>query len=237
MRTRIKFCGMVRGEDVDAAVALGADAVGLVLWPRSPRALDVDAARALRRRLPSFVAAVGLFVNEPADAIAQAASRVGLDALQLHGDESPDECVRAGAMTGLPWWRAVRMRGEGDLIESAASFSQAECLVLDTWSEGYGGSGKRFDWRWAQLHAAPAPDGRPGLPARMGAAAPRVVLSGGLDAGSVGQAVLQVGPFAVDVSSGIQGPDPRRKDAASMERFVAAVVAADAQRAQRASRT
>ena len=248
MRTRIKFCGMVRGEDVDAAVALGADAIGLVLWPRSPRALDVESARALRRRLPSFVAAVGLFVNEHADAIAHAAARVGLDVLQLHGDESADDCMRAAAAAHLPWWRAIRMRGEGDLIESAATFSRAECLVLDTWSEGYGGSGRRFDWRWAQRPMPGLPEGALNAadasavasavaPPVVAAATPRVVLSGGLDPASVGQAVLQVAPFAVDVSSGIQGPDPRRKDAGSMERFVAAVVAADAQRAQRAART
>ena len=91
MRTRVKYCGLVRPQDVDAAVAIGADAVGFVFYPRSPRLLDLETAAALRRRLPSWVAAVGLFVNEPATVIEPIARRVGLDVIQLHGDESPAE--------------------------------------------------------------------------------------------------------------------------------------------------
>lgn len=213
MRTRIKFCGLVRAADVDDAVALGVDAVGFVFYPKSPRQVPPAEAAALRRRLPSFVSAVGLFVDEPAPAIARVAARVGLDVLQLHGDESPEAAHEIGAATGLPWWRAIRMRPETDLLTSARSFGAAECLVLDAFSEGYGGSGRTFDWSWIP----------PGLPAR-------IVLSGGLDAASVADAIGRVRPFAVDVSSGIQGRDPRTKDRARMERFVAAVLAADAQR-------
>lgn len=213
MRTRIKFCGLVRTADVDDAVALGVDAVGFVFYPKSPRLVSPDDAAGLRRRLPSFVSAVGLFVDEPAPSVARVASRVGLDVVQLHGDESPEAAHAIGAASGLPWWRAIRMRPETDLLTSARSFGAAECLVLDAFSEGYGGSGRTFDWSWIP----------PGLPAR-------IVLSGGLDEASVADAIGRVGPFAVDVSSGIQGRDPRTKDRARMERFVAAVLAADAQR-------
>jgi phosphoribosylanthranilate isomerase len=213
MRTRIKFCGLVRPGDVDDAVAIGADAIGFVFYPKSPRALTPEAAAVLRRRLPSFVSAVGLFVDASQKAVESTASQVGLDVLQLHGDESAPVAGALGEGCGLPWWKAIRMRPETDLLSSALTFGAAECLVLDAFSEGYGGSGRTFDWSWI-----PA-----GLPAR-------IVLSGGLDAGSVTEAIGRVRPFAVDVSSGIQGSDPRTKDRARMERFVSAVLAADADR-------
>ena len=213
MRTRIKFCGLVRPADVDTAVALGVDAIGFVFYPKSPRALTADDAAALRRRLPSFVSAVGLFVDAPVATAAATAARVGLDLLQLHGDESPEAAAEAGAACHRPWWKAIRMRPQTDLLSSAGSFGAAECLLLDAFSDGYGGSGKAFDWSWI-------PDG---LPAR-------IALSGGLDAESVTHAIGRVRPFAVDVSSGIQGSDPRTKDRVRMERFVAAVLSADASR-------
>lgn len=211
MRTRIKFCGLVRGEDVDTAVALGVDAVGFVFYPRSPRALAADDATALRRRLPSYVAAVGLFVDASAEQVASVAATVGLDVLQLHGDETPQHAQAIGRAAGRPWWKAIRMRAQTDLLSSARSYDAAECLLLDTYSEGFGGSGRAFDWSWIPR----------GLPAR-------VVLSGGLEPGSVADAIQRVRPAMVDVSSGIQADDPRRKDPARMERFVAAVLAADA---------
>lgn len=211
MRTRIKFCGLVRGEDVDTAVALGVDAVGFVFYPRSPRALPADDATALRRRLPSYVAAVGLFVDASAEQVAAVAATVGLDVLQLHGDETPQLAQAIGRAAGRPWWKAIRMRAQTDLLSSARSYDAAECLLLDTYSEGFGGSGRAFDWSWIPR----------GLPAR-------VVLSGGLEPGSVADAIQRVRPAMVDVSSGIQADDPRRKDPARMERFVAAVLAADA---------
>ena len=213
MRTRIKFCGLVRPCDVDDAVAIGVDAIGFVFYPKSPRALEPADAAALRRRLPSWVSAVGLFVNAPRETVAATAREVGLDVLQLHGDETPAIAAEAGLAAGLPWWKAFRMRPQTDLLSSAGSFGAAECLVLDAFSEGYGGSGRTFDWSWIP----------PGLPAR-------IVLSGGLDEASVADAIGRVGPFAVDVSSGIQGDDPRTKDKSRMERFVAAVLAADAKR-------
>ncbi len=210
MRTRIKFCGLVRPEDVDTAVALGVDALGFVFYPKSPRVLTPEQARALRRRLPSYVSAVGLFVNETAARVVATADEVGLDVLQFHGDETPEQC-HASTPKDLVFWRAVRMRGSGDLLESLTRYERAEALLLDSFSDGFGGSGKGFDWSWI-----PAQRSMP------------LVLSGGLDAESVGAAILAVKPMAVDVSSGIQGADARIKDKAKMERFVAAVIEADA---------
>jgi len=210
MRTRIKFCGLVRPGDVDTAVALGVDACGFVFYPGSPRALQPADAASLRARLPSYVCAVGLFVNEDPRRVRAIASRTGLDVVQFHGDESPADCA-ASTPQGIAFWRAVRMRGPADLLESLAQFGAAEALLLDSFSDGFGGSGRRFDWGWIPERRA-----RP------------LVLSGGLDAGSVGEAIARVRPMGVDVSSGIQGSDARVKDKAKMERFVAAVVAADA---------
>lgn len=210
MRTRIKFCGLVRPGDVDVAVALGADAVGFVLYPKSPRFVTPAEASGLRRRLPSYVCAVGLVVNAGADAVRSAIETVGLDVVQFHGDESPEDCER-GCAGRVPFWRAVRMRSPGDLLESGRRFTTAEALLVDAFSEGYGGSGQGFDWSWI-----PERRERP------------LVLAGGLAPETVGEAIARVRPMAVDVSSAIQGPDARSKDAARMERFMAAVLAADA---------
>lgn len=217
MRTRIKFCGLVHPDDVRTAAALGVDAVGFVFHPRSPRALDAAQAAGLRRLLPSWVAAVGLFVDAPDGKVRRVAGAVGLDVVQFHGDEAPLRCENERPL-GLPYWRAVRMRGPGDLLESFVRFSSAEALLLDSWSAGYGGSGASFDWSWI-------PAQRP-LP---------IALSGGLNPENVAAAIGEVRPSLVDVSSGIQadGPNgepvanPRRKSHERMERFVAEVLRAD----------
>ncbi len=209
-RTRVKFCGFVRPADVDAAASLGADAVGFVFYPRSPRAVDAAEAVRLRRRLPSWVAAVGLFVDEAPARVLQVVGEVGLDVVQFHGNETPDGC-RASLPAGLPFWRAVRMRGAGDLLESERLYPGAEAFLVDSFSEKFGGSGTRFDWSWI-------PQDRGG----------RLILSGGLDEASVGDAIAAVSPDMVDVSSGIQGVDPRTKDPDRMARFIAAVTQADA---------
>lgn len=227
MRTRIKFCGLVRPDDVRTAVALGVDAIGFVFYPKSPRFLELADAAALRRLLPSYVAAVGLFVDAPGQTIARTAQAVGLDVIQFHGDEPRERCER-DLPPGLAYWRAVRVKSQADLLESFDCFgcgSQgaaapraeapgAEALLLDSFSAGYGGSGASFDWNWI-----PA---QPVLP---------IVLSGGLTPESVGAAIGRVRPMMVDVSSGIQmaePPDPRAKSRQRMERFVAEVLRADA---------
>ncbi|MBN9426031.1 MAG: phosphoribosylanthranilate isomerase [Burkholderiales bacterium] len=221
MRTRIKFCGLVRPDDVRTAVALGVDAIGFVFYPKSPRFLELAEAAALRRLLPSYVTAVGLFVGGSGETIARTAQAAGLDVIQFHGDEPREQCER-DLPPGLAYWRAVRVRNQADLLESFACFGRgsqgavpgAEALLLDSFSAGYGGSGASFDWNWI-----PA---QPALP---------IVLSGGLTPESVGAAVRCVRPMMVDVSSGIQAaepPDPRAKSRQRMERFVAEVLRADA---------
>jgi len=212
LRTRIKFCGFVRASDVDDAVALGVDAIGFVFYPRSPRAIDALLAATLRRRLPSYVSAVGLFVNEDPAIVRQVGAAVGLDVIQFHGDETATQC-RESLRPGLPYWRAVRMRSPDDLLESSLRFDDAEAFLLDAFSDAFGGTGTRFDWSWIPT-ARKAP----------------LILSGGLDEHSVTQAIRQVSPTMVDVSSGIQGSDARCKDSDRMARFVAAVLAEDARR-------
>ncbi len=217
-RTRVKFCGIVDARDARDAVALGADAIGLVFYPRSPRAIDAAHAAGIRRALPSYVAAIGLFVDAPPDEVRRVAGAVGLDALQFHGNESPSDC-EASTPAGLRWWRAVRMRAEVDLLESFVCFEHAEALLLDSFSSAYGGSGTAFDWSLIPSHR-PRP----------------IVLSGGLSPDNVADAIAQVRPDAVDVSSGIQADaadgtprgEPRRKSLQRMERFMAEVLRADA---------
>lgn len=229
MRTRVKFCGLVRPVDVDVAVALGVDAIGFVFYPRSPRYLPPAEAASLRRRLPSWVSAVGLFVNETAAHCQAVAREVGLDVIQAHGDETP---ARLRGLT-LPYWKALRIGVEaqqadpeqGRVVADATAlraaiglFRQAECCLLDSASQGFGGSGHAFDWS-----LLPGPGHAPCVPV----AGTRLVLAGGLDAATVGEAIRRVRPFAVDVSSGIQANSPREKDVGRMEGFVAAVVQAD----------
>lgn len=215
MRTRIKFCGLVRPVDVDAAVRIGADAVGFVFYEPSPRHLDAATARLLRRRLPSFVRAVGLFVNASLATVRAVADDVGLDVIQLHGDESPAD-LGAVVDAGLVAWRAHRLGPGYDLAAAMATAARAEFHLLDSLSQGYGGSGKAFDWALAD-----------------GVDRSRLILSGGLQPDNVGEAIERLEPFAVDTSSGIQGQSARIKDVSRMEAFVAAVRAADGKRAAR----
>jgi phosphoribosylanthranilate isomerase len=204
-RTRIKICGLTREADVDAAVEAGADAIGFVLYPKSPRAVSAQRAGELARRLPPFVTPVLLFVNAAAQEIEAAAQAVPHALLQFHGDETPVQC-RAPAR---PYLRAVRMGPGVDLLDCGASFSDAQALLLDAHVEGYGGGGKVFDWSLVL----------PGV-------ACRLVLSGGLNPANVTDGMLRVRPWAVDVSSGVEAAKGV-KDATLMRRFCQAVHAAD----------
>lgn len=206
MKTRIKICGLTREADVDAAVEAGADAVGFVFYPPSPRYLTPERAAELARRVPPFVDVVGLFVNASAEEIAAACATVPLNLLQFHGDETPAFC-RSFAR---PWLRAARVRPGLDLVEFACSYSDARGLLLDAFVEGYGGGGHVFDWTLIP----------PGLPGHL-------VLSGGLHADNVGDAIRRVRPVAVDVSSGVEA-GKGIKDHEKIAAFVAAVRAADA---------
>lgn len=208
-RTRIKICGLTRDADVDAAVEAGADAIGLVFYPASPRHVNLEQAARLARRLPPFVTPVGLFVNADGGEVQRAVDAIPQLLLQFHGDETPDDCRRAGR----PYLRAARMAPGFDLLDFAACHPDALALLLDTHVAGYGGSGKVFDWSLIPA-TLPCP----------------VVLSGGLHAGNVAEGILQVRPWAVDVSSGVESAKGI-KDAAAMRRFCDAVRAADLLRA------
>ncbi|WP_322030210.1 phosphoribosylanthranilate isomerase [Paraburkholderia sp. J76] len=214
-RTRIKLCGLSTPEAVAHAIDLGADAVGFVFYPPSPRSVSVAQAVELTHDLPPFVSVVGLFVNATPQWMSEVASNVSLTMLQFHGDETPEQCESLASVAGLPWLRALRVAADtqqADLIESANRYSSASGLLFDTHVEGYGGGGKVFDWSL--------------IPAGL---ARRAVLSGGLNAQNVGDAIRQVRPFAVDVSSGIEVPGAKGvKDHARMAAFVRAVREADA---------
>ena len=204
-RTRIKICGLTREADVDAAVAAGADALGFVLWPGSPRCVATERAAALARRLPPFVTPVLLFVNADGDELRRALDLVPLALPQFHGDEMPADCRRGGR----PYIRAARMSPEVDLLDFAARFHDAQALLLDAHVTGYGGAGKVFDWSRIP----------PSVPCPL-------VLSGGLSVANVTEGVLRVRPWAVDVSSGVESAKGI-KDAGLMHRFCQAVHEAD----------
>lgn len=201
MRTRIKICGITRIEDARAAVALGADALGLVFYPKSPRCLTVEQARAIAAAVPPFVTLTALFVNAEQAEVRRILDAVPVGLIQFHGEESEAECLRYGR----PYVKAARMRPGLDLLEYAALFPSARGLVLDAYVEAYGGVGQRFDWSLI-------PGGLP-LP---------IVLSGGLDARNVAAAVRSVRPWAVDVSSGVETAKGI-KDARLIAEFIAGV--------------
>ncbi len=217
LRTRIKICGLTREADVEAAVHAGADAIGFVLYPKSPRFVSPERAAELARRLPPFVTPVLLFVNASPEFIGQGVHAVPNALLQFHGDETPADCAAAGR----PFIRAARIppgpAGTGfDLLKYAADYAAAQAILLDAHVEGYGGGGQSFDWTafpWShpQLNASS-----------------RLVLSGGLTPANVTDGIRLVRPWAVDVSSGVEAAKGL-KDPDRMLAFVAAVRAADAQ--------
>lgn len=205
MKTRIKICGLTREEDVDAAVAAGADALGFVFYPPSPRYVTAQRAVELVRRIPPFVEVVGLFVNEPPEVVQAVCAALPISILQFHGDEDAAYCRQFSR----PYLRAARVRPELDLVEFARSFPDARGLLLDAFVEGYGGGGHVFDWTLI-------PPDLPGF----------LVLSGGLTAANVGDAIRRVRPVAVDVSSGVE-MGKGIKDHSKIAAFVAAVRKAD----------
>jgi phosphoribosylanthranilate isomerase len=202
MRTRVKICGLTRPEDVRAAVAAGVDAIGLVFYPPSPRAVTPAQARALCRQLPPFVTAVGLFVDASATAVRQVLEQVPLELLQFHGDEPPELC----GSFGRRWIKAVRMRPGLDLMAQAARYEAGAGLLLDAYDPGRpGGTGATFDWAR--------------IPPEL---ASRIVLAGGLDPGNVAAAIRLVRPYAVDVSGGLEAAKGV-KDPAKIHAFMQGV--------------
>lgn len=184
MRTRVKICGITRPEDAAAAVRAGADAIGLVFYPPSPRAITASRAAQIIHTLPPFVTTVGLFVNAAADEVAEVLKTVPLDLLQFHGEESPAACEEHGR----PYIKAVRMRPDVDLADLGRRYASALGLLLDSYQPGVpGGTGATFDW------------GRIPVVLR-----DRIILAGGLSPDNVEHAIQQVRPYAVDVSGGVE---------------------------------
>ncbi len=206
-RTRIKICGLRTPEQALEAVAAGADGIGLVFHPDSPRAVEPAAAREICAALPAFVTSVGLFVDASPRRIGSILDEVPLQLLQFHGAEPAADCER----WGRPYLKALRMRPGLEPSLAAADYASAAGILLDSYRPGVpGGTGERFDWaRVAQQRAF------------------SLVLAGGLDADNVAEAVVRVRPWAVDVSGGVERA-PGIKDPERMVAFVRAVRRADA---------
>ncbi len=195
---RIKVCGITREEDARAAVEFGADALGFIFYPKSPRAIEPERAAEIIRALPPFVTSVGVFVDEPPEAVRRVVEIAGLNAVQLHGSEPPE------AMAQYPGRviKAFRVRGPETLAELPRY--KVSALLLDTYKKGVmGGTGETFDWSLA-------------VEAKQYG---RIVLSGGLTPENVADAVRHVRPYAIDVSSGIE-TEPGIKDHGRMKRLI-----------------
>lgn len=184
MRTRVKICGITNVKDALDVVEAGADAIGLVFYAPSPRAVTLAQAKEIVTSVPAFVTVVGLFVNAEKSEIEKTITEVGIDLMQFHGDESPDFCRQFNR----PYIKAVRVKADTNLIQYADEFFDAKALLLDAYAEGLpGGTGQSFDWNL--------------IPSNL---AKPVILAGGLNAENVTQAIKAVQPYAVDVSGGVE---------------------------------
>ena len=196
---RLKVCGITRVEDALACAMQGVDAIGLVFYAPSPRAVTIEQAQRIVSALPPFVSVVGLFVNAPATEIQSVLSKVRLDYLQFHGDETPAECEQMN----LPYLKSIRVKPESNLLQYALEFKSAKALLLDAFTEtAYGGTGHVFDWNLIPKNLT-----KP------------VILAGGLTVENVAEAIKQVRPYAVDVSGGVEIAKGI-KDAAKIAAFV-----------------
>ena len=202
MRTRVKICGITRAQDAEAAAGQGADAIGLVFYRPSPRCVTLERARQIVAATPAFVATVAVFVNPSRDEVETVIRECGVTLLQFHGDEPPDFC----AGFSRPYIKAARIRPDLDLLKYLSPHAAARAWMLDAFHEDlWGGTGGAFDWSLVPRSAA-----KP------------VILSGGLTADNVAEAVRRVRPYAVDVSTGVEG-SKGIKDAAKIAAFIGAV--------------
>jgi phosphoribosylanthranilate isomerase len=200
---RVKICGITNLEDALLAAKLGADALGFIFYPPSPRSIAPDAARAIIAQLPPFVTTVGVFVDENAATLKELAAQVGLDWLQLQGKETPEYCRGLGRRV----IKAFRIRDENSLQELAAYQGVVQALLLDTYKEGLvGGTGETFNWDLAREARKYGP----------------VILAGGLTAENVAQAIAAAQPQAVDVASRVEAA-PGKKDPLKLTEFINAV--------------
>jgi phosphoribosylanthranilate isomerase len=201
MSVKVKICGITNVTDAQAAIEAGADLLGFVFFEKSPRHISVKAASEIARQLPPSVARVGVFVNAREELISEALGKCGLNVLQFHGEETPEDCVKFGVMS----MKAFRVRDAESLRELPAY--QTDAWLLDAYASGQrGGTGVTFNW---DLAAEAQKFGRP------------IFLAGGLTPENVAEAVRRVRPFAVDVSSGVEAA-PGQKDVAKVRAFIKA---------------
>lgn len=196
---KIKICGFTQAQNARDASLLGIDAIGLVFYDKSPRYVEIQRALEIVQALPPFINRVGLFVNADSYFIDEVLCEVPLDTLQFHGDESPQECQQYG----LPFMKALRVNEQTNIPKLAQDYHQANGLLLDTYnSTTYGGTGESFDWSLAKVELD--------LP---------IILAGGLNPETVGKAIQQVSPYAVDVSSGVES-SKGIKDIQKIQQFI-----------------
>lgn len=206
MRTRVKICGLTDVEMAHVAVSHGADAIGLVFYPPSPRFIEIAAAAEIVSSMPAFVTCVGLFVNADQQDVTKAIELTGIDLLQFHGNECPDYC----AGFDFPYIKALRMKEDIDLLRERERYASARNLLLDTYIPGApGGTGESFNWER--------------IPQEL---APEIILAGGLDPENVDSAIEAVKPYAVDVSGGVES-SKGVKSAEKIEQFMRGVSIAD----------
>ena len=207
MRTRVKICGITRTQDIKSVVDAGADAIGFVFFPPSPRNVSVELAQELVKHVPAYVQTVGLFVNASSDEILEVLKTVSLDVLQFHGDETPEQCQKIAKLTGRRWYKAIQVKPDLDVISTIKQYQQvgASAMLLDAWHpELKGGTGHSFDWsQFPQLD----------IP---------LILAGGLKPENIENAIKTTKAYAVDVSGGVESAKGI-KDQQLIEQFMQGV--------------
>ncbi|MDY6489435.1 phosphoribosylanthranilate isomerase [Acinetobacter faecalis] len=207
MRTRVKICGITRTQDIKSVVDAGADAIGFVFFPPSPRNVSVELAQELVKYVPAYVQTVGLFVNASSDEILEVLKTVSLDVIQFHGDETPEQCQKIAKLTGRRWYKAIQVKPDLDVISTIKQYQQvgASAMLLDAWHpELKGGTGHSFDWsQFPQLD----------IP---------LILAGGLKPENIENAIKTTKAYAVDVSGGVESAKGI-KDQQLIEQFMQGV--------------
>ena len=207
MRTRVKICGITRTQDIQPVIDAGADAIGFVFFPPSPRSVNAEQAKVLVQHIPAYVQAVGLFVNASKEEIAEVLKEVPLDVLQLHGDETPEQCQQIAQYTGRRWYKAIQVKPDLDIVKTIQQYQAvgASAILLDAWHpELKGGTGHSFDWsQFPQLE----------IP---------LILAGGLKPENIEDAIKTTKAYAVDVSGGVESAKGI-KDQQLIERFMQGV--------------
>ncbi|MDY6550286.1 phosphoribosylanthranilate isomerase [Acinetobacter faecalis] len=207
MRTRVKICGITRTQDIRSVVDAGADAIGFVFFPPSPRNVTIELAQKLVKQVPAYVQTVGLFVNASSDEILEVLKTVSLDVLQFHGDETPEQCQNIAKLTGRRWYKAIQVKPDLDVISTIKQYQQvgASAMLLDAWHpELKGGTGHSFDWsQFPQLD----------IP---------LILAGGLKPENIENAIKTTKAYAVDVSGGVESAKGI-KDQQLIEQFMQGV--------------